>query len=87
MNLPKPKIKPEFKLAHDLLDLKTADTNLIIEQLEENIRRREMSEMRSLFDRLVRISEHARQSSIVDMPIEKQLQARAKRQPATNNSS
>lgn len=36
------KLEPKFKLAEDFLDLKTLNTNVIIEQLEENIKLREM---------------------------------------------
>lgn len=36
------KLEPKFKLAEDFLDLKTLNTNIIIEQLEENIKLREM---------------------------------------------
>ena len=44
MKLEKPqtKIKPTFKLADDFFDLKKINTNVIIEQLEENIKLREM---------------------------------------------
>ncbi|MEM2916409.1 MAG: hypothetical protein QXT19_03585 [Candidatus Woesearchaeota archaeon] len=38
----KPKVKPLLKLADDFLDLRTADTNLIIQQLEENMKIRNM---------------------------------------------
>ncbi len=38
----KQKLKPEFKIADDFLDLRTADTNVVIQQLEENIRLREL---------------------------------------------
>ncbi|MEM4254171.1 MAG: hypothetical protein QXR48_02180 [Candidatus Woesearchaeota archaeon] len=38
----KPKVKPSLKLADGFLDLRTADTNLVIRQLEENMKLREM---------------------------------------------
>lgn len=38
----KQKLKPEFRIANDFLGLKTMDTNVIIQQLEENIRLREL---------------------------------------------
>lgn len=37
-----PRVKPTFKLADDFLDMRQLDSSVIIEQLEENIRRREM---------------------------------------------
>ncbi len=42
MQTHKPKIRPELKIADDFLDLRTADTNVIIQQLEENMKLREM---------------------------------------------
>jgi len=36
------KIKPEFKLADKILDLKTLDTNVILNHLDEQIKLREM---------------------------------------------
>ncbi len=36
------KLKPTFKLAEDFLGLRTAETNAVVEQLEENMRLREM---------------------------------------------
>lgn len=42
MKLEKSKLKPEYKLADKFLDLKTADTNIIIEHLQEQIELREM---------------------------------------------
>jgi hypothetical protein len=38
----KQKLKPEFKIANDFLDLRTAETNVVIQQIEENIRLREL---------------------------------------------
>jgi hypothetical protein len=38
----KQKVKPEFKIADDFLDLRAQDTNVVIQQLEENMRIREM---------------------------------------------
>ena len=38
----KPRIKPVFKLAHEALGLHDPDTNVVIEQLEENMKLREM---------------------------------------------
>ncbi|MBN1644416.1 hypothetical protein JW851_00045 [Candidatus Woesearchaeota archaeon] len=38
----KPKIKIDFKLADDFLNLKTLDTNIIIKKIEDNIKLREM---------------------------------------------
>lgn len=43
MEQQKQKLKPTFRMADDFLDLKTAGTNAIIQQLEENIKFREMS--------------------------------------------
>jgi hypothetical protein len=40
--LPKRKIEPEFRLADAALGLKELDTNIIVNQLEENIRIREL---------------------------------------------
>ena len=37
------KIKPTFKLADDFLGVRQSDTNMVIEQLEENMRVREMT--------------------------------------------
>ena len=42
MELPKSKIKPTFKLANDFFDVKEIN-NVLIEQIEENIKIREMS--------------------------------------------
>lgn len=39
----KSKLEPKFKLAENFIDLKTSHTNVIIEQLEQNIQVREMS--------------------------------------------
>lgn len=38
----KNKLKPTFRLAEDFLDLRTQDTNLVVQQLEEQIKLREM---------------------------------------------
>jgi hypothetical protein len=38
----KQKIKPSLKLADDFLDLRAADTNMVIQQLEENMKLREL---------------------------------------------
>jgi len=38
----KQKLKPEFKIADNFLDLRTEETNVVIQQIEENIRIREM---------------------------------------------
>jgi hypothetical protein len=38
----KPKVRPSLKLADDFLSLKTADTNMVVQQLEENMKAREM---------------------------------------------
>jgi hypothetical protein len=38
----KQKLKPEFKIANNFLDLRTEETNVVIQQIEENIRIREM---------------------------------------------
>lgn len=35
------KIKPQFKIADEYLDLRTVDTNVIVDFLEEQIRLRE----------------------------------------------
>ncbi|GEM_PF-4794138 len=37
------KLEPKFRLAEEFLDLKTINTNVIIEQLEQNIKARELS--------------------------------------------
>ncbi|MBI4145753.1 hypothetical protein HY489_00260 [Candidatus Woesearchaeota archaeon] len=37
------KMKPEFKVADKYLDLKTLDTNVVLEHLDEQIKLREMS--------------------------------------------
>jgi len=42
MKQAKPRIKPEFKLADEFLGLRNKETNVIIQQLEENMRIREM---------------------------------------------
>jgi len=42
MKLPKQKIKPELKIADDFLDIQSMNT-VLVEQLEESIRMREMS--------------------------------------------
>ncbi len=36
------KLKPTFKLAEDFLNLRSGETNVVIEQLEENMRLREL---------------------------------------------
>lgn len=36
------KLKPEMKLADKILDLKTLDTNIILDHLDEQIKLREM---------------------------------------------
>ncbi len=38
----KPKVKPSLKIADDFLDLKNKETNTVIQQLEENMKIREM---------------------------------------------
>ncbi|MBI4148707.1 hypothetical protein HY490_05430 [Candidatus Woesearchaeota archaeon] len=38
----KPKVKPAMKMSEEFLDLQSMRTNVIIEQLEENIKLREM---------------------------------------------
>jgi hypothetical protein len=40
--LPKRKVAPQFRLADDLLTLRELDTNIVVNQLEENIRIREL---------------------------------------------
>jgi hypothetical protein len=40
--LPKRKVEPQFKLADDILALKELDTNIVVSQLEENMRIREL---------------------------------------------
>ena len=42
MKFPKSKVKPERKLTDDFLDLRGLDTNVVIEQLEESMKLREM---------------------------------------------
>jgi len=42
MEKPKSKLQPQFKLADEFLDLRTMNTNMVIEQLEQNIKLREM---------------------------------------------
>lgn len=39
----KPRIKPVYKLANEALDLRELDTNAVIEQLEENMKLRELT--------------------------------------------
>lgn len=39
----KMKLAPQFRLAEEFLNLKTINTNVIIEQLEQNIAARELS--------------------------------------------
>jgi hypothetical protein len=39
----KQKVKIDFKLGDEFLDLRTMDTNVIIEKLEENMKIREMN--------------------------------------------
>jgi len=43
MQLNKPKIKPELKIADDFLNLRQSATNVIVQQLEEQIKLRELS--------------------------------------------
>ena len=38
----KPSIKPELKIADNFLDLRTQETNVIVQHLEEQIRLREL---------------------------------------------
>ncbi|MDO8660794.1 MAG: hypothetical protein Q7K43_02810 [Candidatus Woesearchaeota archaeon] len=38
-----PKLKREFKIADDFLDLRTTNTNVLVEQMEEMIKARELS--------------------------------------------
>ena len=38
-----PKIKLDFKMSQDFLDLRTTQENLIVKKLEENIKMRELS--------------------------------------------
>ena len=44
MKLAKPKVKPEFKVykEEETLDLRTVETNIIINKLEENMKVREL---------------------------------------------
>lgn len=42
MQPPKPRIKPVFKLANEALGLHDLDTNVVIEQLEANMKLREL---------------------------------------------
>jgi hypothetical protein len=42
MEQQKPKVKPVMKLASDFFDLRTTDTNIVIAQLEEKMKMREM---------------------------------------------
>lgn len=58
----KPKVQPTFKLADNFLNLRQLDTNVIIEQLEENIRRREMP-----------LESHIRKSKKQDKDLQKQM--------------
>ncbi len=37
------RLKPEFRLAGDLLDLRTLNTNVIINHLEHNLKLRQMT--------------------------------------------
>ena len=43
MEAKKSKLKPEFKLSKDFLDLRNIDTNVLVNYLEEQIKLREMS--------------------------------------------
>ena len=43
METKKSKLKPEFKLSKDFLDLRNIDTNVLVNYLEEQITLREMS--------------------------------------------
>jgi len=44
----KSKLKPKYQLADEYLDLRTLDTNVIVEHLEEQIRLRETAVDRKL---------------------------------------
>lgn len=37
-----PKVKPQLKLSEEFLDLKTMETNLIVQHLEESMKLREL---------------------------------------------
>lgn len=50
----KQKMQAQFKLAEEFLDLKTVNTNIIIEQLEHNIKMREMPFEAQLKKRLIK---------------------------------
>ena len=49
------KVEPKFRFADDFLDLKTLNTNVIIAQLEENIKLREMSIEHQLKKKFMRV--------------------------------
>jgi hypothetical protein len=50
---PKKSLKPEFKVAEEFLDLKSVDTNVFVEYLEDQIKLREMP-IDKRFKKLVR---------------------------------
>lgn len=53
----KQKIKPKFKIADDFLDLRTLDTNVIINQLEEKMKIREMPVDKQISMKLKKVKE------------------------------
>lgn len=50
----KSKLRPQFKLADEYLDLRTMDTNIIVDYLEEQIKLREAAVEKKLKERLIR---------------------------------
>lgn len=49
-------LKPEFKLAEDYLDLRTLDTNVIIDYLEEQIKLRETAVEKQFSQQLKKVT-------------------------------
>ena len=50
----KMKIEPKFKLAEEFIDLKTLNTNIIMEHLEESIKARELPLERQIKKQILR---------------------------------
>lgn len=48
------KLQPQFRLAEEFLDLKTMNTGIIVEQLEQNIKARELTLEQQLKKKLMR---------------------------------
>lgn len=54
MQMKTTKIKKDFKVAEDFLDLRTANTNVLVEQMEEMIRARELPVEKQLKMKLIK---------------------------------